>query len=153
MRGEPMAKKKDIKKDFSELIKCINLRNIYIKNSKFFVDKSLFSPKGNAVHLKESFKISKNTKNYLEILCSFLIEVKNKKKIPVSINVEYLIEYDTTKKIEQSLFKYLIDTHIKLTIFPYLREFVNSTSTRMGISPIVLPLFKILPKVKKPKTK
>ena len=144
-----MAKKKDIKKDFSELIKCINLRNIYIKNSKFSVDKSLFSPKGNAVHLKESFKISKNTKNYLEILCNFLIEVKNKKKIPVSINVEYLIEYDTNKKIEKSLFKYLIDTHIKLTIFPYLREFVNSTSTRMGISPIVLPLFKILPTTKR----
>ncbi len=146
-----MAKKKDIKKDFSELIKCINLRNIYIKNSKFIVDKSLFSPKGNAVHLKESFKISKNTKNYLEILCSFLIEVKNKKKIPVSINVEYIIEYDTTRKIEKSLFKYLIDAHIKLTIFPYLREFVNSTSTRMGISPIVLPLFKILPTTKKTK--
>ena len=147
MRKEKTTKKEDkTRKEFKEFIKCINLRNIYVKNSVCKIDKNLFSKEKNEVSVKESFSTGVNQDNYFEVLCNFLVEIKNGKKIPVSINVIFCMEYNTTIKLKKELFPNLIHGHIKLTIIPYLREFVSGSSTRMGIPPIILPLYKVIPK-------
>jgi len=88
-----------------------------------------------------------NEEGRVEVLVTYnlLARSKGSRKAFLRIKCEYDLVYESAERLPQEFFEMYSKTSLPLNVWPYFREFVQSTSTRMGLPPITMPLFKTLP--------
>ncbi len=130
-------------KKYNEYLKHVDIADIYLKDFKSTLSTRIFEGKANL-----QFKEKINLVSYLEkcaiIENSYLIKAKTGKKNIFKIEATYTVVFTTEKELPKEFFE-IYNTHsLPLQTFPYLRELVNSTISKMGLPPLILPLRKHL---------
>jgi len=74
-----------------------------------------------------------------------LVEKKNTKddKFLVQIEAKFEAIYLSDKELKKDCIQEFGDRNVQIHVWPYWREYVQSTCMRMGINPIPVPLFAI----------
>lgn len=103
----------------------------YNTESFYMVDQSLTVPVEFSVKVfnhSEDAQVSSQTEEPLLFQISF------------KLNVSYKMSED--REWEEEIIERFIKTNLPINVWPYARELVSSTSTRMGFPPLFLPLYK-----------
>lgn len=88
---------------------------------------------------------------------SFVVEYKITAKRPsgreseVELGCAFELLYSIPDEVKptQEEIQAFADTNVVYNSWPYWREFVQNTITRMGLPPLTLPLFRVVPSVQK----
>ena len=133
--------------EFNNFVKNLKLKNIFISELQTKRNKNFKLPASIKITSARNFKNLKN--NTIEILVNYTIEAtqKGKKKPGFKISVTYVLHFESEVKMNEEFFE-KFDPSITLETWPYLRSLVNDLTMRMGLPPLVLRTFKMIPKQK-----
>jgi preprotein translocase subunit SecB len=128
-------------KEFHRVLRGIELREIFIKKMKSEIYHEHYHD-GLTVSFKETSEYRAENGKFV-ITCELKLEAKNsKKKVAIRIDATYELNFDSQEPINQDFFDIYKRGSLPLNIWPYFRELVHSTTLRMGIPPLLLPLLK-----------
>lgn len=74
---------------------------------------------------------------------AFTISGKAKRRVVLRLEAEFQLEMTSQVPFTEQFFDVYKRTSLRLNTVPYFRELVSSMTTRLGMSPLYLPLFKI----------
>ena len=125
-----------------------DLKNIRLERL-FFVE---FNSKLNIDELSESDSISMDSKNSVQVLennedNSFAIIDKyiftgtSKKKQVLEISMKIMAVFEYEKELSNDFFKKFENNVLKLITYPYVRQAVQDITQKMGLPPLVLPIW------------
>jgi len=135
--------KKMSSEKYSELLKCVDLHDIYLRSSKVDVNKVAFRDKAE-LQYKEDAKLIELQDTFARIEVNYLLKAKSKRRNVFEISVRFCVDFETKRDIPTEFFDIYNETSLPLQTFPYFREFVQSTVARMGLPPLIIPLRKFL---------
>ncbi len=61
---------------------------------------------------------------------------------PIRVQVVFRVAYESRTPVDETLFGEFVETSLRLTTWPYLREYVHSTFSRMNWPLIIAPTFR-----------
>ncbi len=131
---------------YKEILNKVNLINIRMIASKCKLD--VVKLKGYQIQEPIKIDIKTNPKFEIEnasdtVNVFFKSTVKAINKVSIfEIQVEFLLEFTGADVFNDDFFDIFKDNSLFIIATPYIREFVNSTTARFGIPPLVLPLIK-----------
>lgn len=153
-----MAKKDIIFKDVldTKAISHVELQSdlddVYLLGANITSDPSTREPRGSDLEYAINTKILKTENNFFSVIVSFKISAIQKKdpKNPImSINAKYVLVYSfdkVNKLLPEDIEQFAKIKSIE-SAWPYLREFVQNLTARMGFPTLTIPVLKI--KIKK----
>jgi preprotein translocase subunit SecB len=126
---------------YREILDGLELKNILMSNLKASIKHELFS-EGLTVSIKDSSSYE-NKEDEVIIRNTYRLTAKNKeRKIALKIEATYILVFETKEIITDNFFEVYEKISLPLNVWPFFRELVNSTTARMNIPPITLPLLK-----------
>lgn len=129
--------------EYNRYLENINLLDICLVNSKIKANKNNFGEKGQ-LRFEEESQIVEKTDSFVKIADTYKLKAKSEKKIIFSIDVVYHVSFGTSEDIPLEFFDIFNSMNLPVHTFPYLREYVHSMVSRMGLPSLVLPLKKFL---------
>jgi preprotein translocase subunit SecB len=131
--------------DFKKQLSKISLNQIFQNSSNTFVDHTrvdeFLSP-----DFEPNFKLdnkidSQNDDGACKIISQWSLTVTDqKKKEFLKIESEYVVSLHSQEKLSQEFWDIYKQTSLPLIVYPYFREFVQTTTSRMNIPPLTLPI-------------
>jgi len=137
------AREKVSPPEYAELLKCLDLQNIFLKDLKPDIASHDLSGR-NAYSLSEAASVVEHRDESVTIDVTYRISATSNRKRLVSVNAKYRVVFSTTRRLPEEFFTLYNEYSLPLQTFPYLRECVNSLFSRMGLPPLLLPLRKHL---------
>ena len=128
--------------EYREILDGLELKDILVSNIKADIKHE---------YLSDGLKIKiKNDANYLIdedddliITIRYKLSANSKeKKSALKIEATYIAVFDSVKEITDDFFDVYKEISLPLNIWPFFRELVNSTTARMNVPPLTLPLLK-----------
>jgi hypothetical protein len=139
----PENQKKISSKEYSSVLKGLELKSLYFSGAKFALSKENIAI-GSIVKIESraSFKVLEN--NSVEVAHSYRLRVINKenKKIGIRIRCDIILLYSSKETFSELFFEIFKGINLPINTWPYFREYVSSSISRMNVPPLVLPLFK-----------
>lgn len=138
-----MKKYKLTPQEYRQLLSTVDLDEITLVEIK---------TKYSEESIKENIRltIKETSKNSIDgntlkiyLLCSFNAKNKDTKEEIIKINLRYRIDFDIIGEIDDisdEFIKILTENTVKITIWPYFRQEVQSIMSKMNLPQIVLPL-------------
>jgi len=131
---------------YKSFIESVELQNIVLDNLNV---KRFNAPKGKelSVNLEPTFKITKRKKDSFIASAKFDIVVHDDLENKVfSLNAKFLLYYTFSPEIEltEPMEERFLKTSVPVNSWPYGRELISSTTTRMGYPALVIGTFKVL---------
>jgi len=80
--------------------------------------------------------------NHFKVYQDFSLAIAdsgNRENPVVTVNSTFTLSFESEMAIDEDIFEILAQTTVLITAWPYFRELVQSTTTRMGIPPVVIP--------------
>lgn len=130
-------------KQYSELLKCIDIRDIYLLSSKTSVRRDAFRGKAK-LDFGEKVNIRELTPDEVQIEVGYSLRAKSGRSQLFNIAVSFMVVFATKREIPREFFDIYNNINLPLQLFPYFREFAQLTISRMGLPPLVIPLRKFL---------
>jgi preprotein translocase subunit SecB len=137
------AQEKIKPKEYMELLKCLDLRNIYLKDLKCSLSSNEITDRG-VYRLDEGFEIVTHGDNEAIIEVAYKLGAKSGRKRLASVSAKYRVAFATEKRLPAEFFLLYNTYSLPLQTYPYFRECVNSLFSRMGLPHLTLPLRKYL---------
>ena len=127
--------------EYRKILTGIDLKTILLSEIKAFIKHELLS---------EDFKIGiKENSSYIyqenefKVTNKYILTAKNTdKKIALKIEGTFILLFESEHEINDDFFEIYKDISLPLNVWPFFRELVNSTTARMNIPPLTLPLLK-----------
>lgn len=130
-------------KEYNKLLKHINIADIVLKDIKSTLFK--FSIEEMArLEFKEAAQIINLKDDLINVEISYLLRAIAKKKKIFDLKAKYIVSFATDRQIPKEFFDIYNEISLPLQTFPYFRELVNSTISKMGLPALILPLRKFL---------
>ena len=143
MKQSVEEKKRLSPKQYSELLKCVDLRDIFLKTANVAVNRDVFKGKA-SLQYRDNVKLIQNSQGVAKTEVEYSLIAKSDRKRLFVITVKYQIVFEIKRDIPDEFFKVFNEINLPLNIFPYFREYVQSTISRMGLPPLIIPLRKFL---------
>lgn len=130
--------------EYNELLEGVQLRQIILTEckSKLF-DTQLTKPA--TVHVETKSHFLPMEDNHFVIADRYKIVSKVGRKRLFSIEVEYHLLFESAHTVGEDFFEIYAELNLPLNTYPYVREIVQSLTSRMGLPQLVLPLVKQSP--------
>ncbi|TKJ41336.1 hypothetical protein CEE36_08450 [candidate division TA06 bacterium B3_TA06] len=135
-----------IRKAYNELIKTLQLETVRLHTGKAaFVAKFPPSPGEDLpLSLERSAEYKPTEKGFTVRHTYKLGVVKGESgKHYARIECSFIVEYRSEKPMTDELFEIFEKVNLPLNTWPYFREFVQNSTVRMGLPPLVLPVFQV----------
>lgn len=127
--------------DYRKILKGLELKDILLCSLKADLKHELLS-EGMKISIKDNAEFETNDDEFI-IRNKYTLSAKNKNnKIALKIECTFIVVFDSREEITDDFFEVYKDTSLPLNVWPFFREFVNSTTARMNIPPLTLPLLK-----------
>ncbi|MBU0712652.1 hypothetical protein KJ762_07960 [bacterium] len=128
-------------KEYQRILKSIQLREISLKSIR--AEKSVeYLEKNLELNIKDSSKYIPDDKN-IGFIYHFSLNAKSpdKDKPAVKIGVDFSVEYSNPKNIpiDPEFYDIFPNASLKYIVWPYFREIVQNTVSRMNLPPLTLP--------------
>lgn len=144
MSEQEADKKKVTPEEYGEFVHGIELRKVYLSDARI---KRVRTPVlDSTLSFGQSVGKNKFGKTEDGFFATFnfhvtLLEEGDEKPFG-DINVTYTAEYSSEKKITRNIFEVFEAYNLPLNLYPYVREYVHTTTNRMGMPTLILPTFK-----------
>lgn len=136
-----IAMKKISPENYKKILSGIELQNIQLSDFKASIKNELLS-EGMEIAIKEKAKY-KNEDDEFIVTNIYTLTAKNKeKKIALKIEGVYIVTFESSHEVSDEFFDIYKKLSLPLNVWPFFRELVNSTTSRMNIPPFTLPLLK-----------
>lgn len=138
---------KEIRKAYNELITHIQLSDIRLHTGRVSFAAKFPNPPG--PELKFTMEDTAEYKTYkwgfrTRHRYDLTIKQGESEKVYVKISCMFVTDYRSEKKMTDELFDIFKKVNLPLNTWPYFREFVQSSTVRIGLPPLVLPVFQVL---------
>jgi len=136
--------------EYKEILKCIDLKSISLVESSFKISDE-FNPAGR-VSLNMNDKYSFEEKDSMIIFHTNFKFTGSKedsstlKKMPLfTLKGEFIAIYEKNKEIHitDDFFEVFKEISLSMIVWPYIREYIQSTIVRSGLPPFSLPVRRI----------
>jgi preprotein translocase subunit SecB len=130
--------------EYREFVQGLELKHVYLSAAKV---KRVRMPDV-AVPLRYGHNISKKRYSNSEegFSASFTFQVtlfEEGVEAPFGeIDVTFTAEYTAKQAMTKKIFEVFGDINLPLNVFPYIREYVHTTTNRMGFPTLILPTYK-----------
>jgi len=129
--------------EYRKILDGLELNKLFLSRSGFSMAREHLSP-NSLIMLKEVARFIKRENNIIEIVHEYKLRVvhNESKKQSIKIDCVYNLEYSSKQDFTIAFFNKFKKTSLPVNTWPFFREFVNSSTARMNIPPLVLPLLK-----------
>lgn len=140
-----IAEKPEISpEEYGEFLQGIELRRIYLVDTRV---KRKRSPSLEAVlRFNQDVVKSKFSKIEDGFTATFSFQVQlleDDNEAPFAdLMVSYVAEYSSEQKMTKKIFEIFGQYNLPLNLYPYVREYIHTTTNRMGLPSLVLPVLK-----------
>ena len=127
--------------EYGKILKGIELKNILLSEIKASIKHEILS-EGLKINIKDEADFEFENNEFI-VFNKYVLTAKNKeKKTALKIEAKYIIVFESEREITESFFEVYKKISLPLNIWPFFRELVNTTTARMNIPPLTLPLLK-----------
>ncbi|HFE63776.1 MAG TPA: hypothetical protein ENK14_05070 [Caldithrix sp.] len=127
--------------EYRRILDGIELKNILISNIKADLKHELLT-EGMKIVIKDDAQYEMREDDFI-IKNKYILTAKNQaNKIALKIECVFIVVFETKYEITDGFFEIYKDLSLPLNVWPFFRELVNSTTARMNIPPLTLPLLK-----------
>ncbi len=127
--------------EYRKILNGIDLKNILLSEIKAFFKHELIS-EGLKIGIKENAHYSYEDDELIVTNKYVLTAKNNDKKIVLKIEGTFIVVFESEHEINDDFFEIYKEISLPLNVWPFFRELVNSTTARMNIPPLTLPLLK-----------
>lgn len=128
--------------DYTEILKGIQIINIGLLKLNSQIEKKNFIDKL-TIEIAVEMSYEKIPSGFYS-LSVYKIAAKNKSgENALEFEITYRVDFSSKSEINDSFFDIYKKVSLPLNTWPFVRELVNSTTARMNIPPLTLPLFKV----------
>jgi preprotein translocase subunit SecB len=124
---------------YNKLLSRIELRDIALRDVHASCGVGRFEEKV-YLSLKESAEIEDRSTDKVTITISYDLKGKYKRRNAFSVKATYAVTFDLNDELPDEFFEIFRQTSLPLYTYPYFRELANSSISRMGLPPLVMPL-------------
>lgn len=91
--------------------------------------------------IQADYRVSDIGKGFFDCLASFnlIFEHPESKDLLLRVDSVFRCHFHTDSKNSEEMARRFVTAEFKLIIWPYFRQFVTDTTTRMGIAPVTVP--------------
>ena len=127
--------------EYRKILDGTELKNILISNIKADLKHELLT-EGMKIVIKDDAQYEMRENDFI-IKNKYILTAKNQaNKIALKIECVFIVVFETKYEITDGFFEIYKDLSLPLNVWPFFRELVNSTTARMNIPPLTLPLLK-----------
>jgi preprotein translocase subunit SecB len=127
--------------EYRKILNGIDLKNILLSDLKATIKHELLS-EDMKIGIKEDAQYSYE-EDELIVKNKYVLTAKNKeKKTVLKIEGSFIVIFESQSEIDDNFFNIYKEISLPLNVWPFFRELVNSTTSRMNIPPLTLPLLK-----------
>lgn len=137
-----MAEQNDVEARYREMMAGLQLTSILIQSADFSRDMEVELGQAEAtVNKSGEYSINEDMRRFrfLENLKVEMIHNETSAQI-FSMTCTMLLVYESPIEVSSEMIELFADRNLQLHSWPFFREFLQNTVTRMGIPPITLPL-------------
>lgn len=143
---QPKTKSKITREEYNKILDSIEIQQIILKDAKLTVNPELIDfkkPPDVEVDLKEKLKTSIADKKLIAShYFAILAKIANKKDLAFKIECTFMCIFSYKIQPTREFLKEFEKRNLRIFTIPYLREFIQNMSLKMGLPPLVLPLYK-----------
>jgi hypothetical protein len=130
--------------DYVEFIQQLELERIWLKFSRVTNSFGGDIPQGASVTINDSHSW-KDSDNGFQAFHKYTAEFRSERNRKLAkVDVEFGLDYGSEEPMTDELFEIFAENNLPLNSWPYFRELLASTVSRMGWIPFTLPARKIL---------
>jgi len=137
------AQEKLSPKKYNELLQYLELKDLYLKESRCELHSRNLDDNASIEFREKAGKVNL-VENTASIEIAYDLNVHSKESKILTISAKYVIIYEVAQKLPEEFFEIYTNFTLPIQTFPYLRELVHSTTTKMGLPHLLLPLRKYL---------
>ncbi len=130
--------------DYRKILNGVNLIEISLKESKTFVNKDIKPATDLEISIKDESQFEQGKDGVINILQHYELDARKPKSKSryVQISVTFLVRMMSVEPFTNDFFSIYREISLHLNTWPFFREFAHSTTARMNIPPMTLPLLK-----------
>jgi preprotein translocase subunit SecB len=134
---------------YNRIMEGLELRKLHVESFSGHIDLETVrkAPKAIAVSISSDADFRSKPKNEVEITQKWDVVAKCKDSASecLNISVTYCLVMHSKERFTKSFFQVFEGTSLAFNMWPFVREFVNSMTARMGVPPLTIPLYKTTP--------
>lgn len=129
-------------KDYSAFLNRISIVSLNPVKFDASIDRAKLSPENKpTVSINDKYSIdSKPDSTVARAELSLIVTPENSKSVILSINISFEILFKHPSNTPKGFWDIYKSATLPLKIWPYFREFVQNTTARMNIPPLILPI-------------
>ena len=136
---------KNFRKQYNDLINQLEMKDIVINKASFETLDYDYVPSDKRTEVKWRTSASyKNMENELRVFQRYNVTISDfkEKAAKAKLTFVFLIVYQSKINMDDKYFDIFKGVNLTLNTWPYFREFVHDSVTRMGWPPFIAPLYK-----------
>ncbi len=137
-----------VKEEYNKLIKCIELKRIVLCSLNCQLNSDIFKQLGPGqakVDFKPSFNLKSKDEKSIYAEANFNVNVFEDDKNEKLFNIEssFLLIYEVKEECEDKAIEEFIKRNVPLNAWPYGREIISNLTSKMGLPPLNIGLYKV----------
>jgi len=127
---------------YRELLKSVQLEKMYLDALSSKVNRELEGEKSVSGGFSDDQSFQKTEEGFI-VTHTGDLTLKVKRKIFIKIQTTYTLEYHTDEDLPDNFFDIFLTTAVPVQVWPFVRQTYFDITSRMGLSPLTLPLRKV----------
>lgn len=125
-------------KEYARILGTLVLENLYLEKGSFNVNREQL--KGSlTLNIKDIFSY-RPAESGIEIVAEYVLVGKNnEKKSALRLKATFILKYESPEEITDDFFDVFREVSLPFIVWPFVREYVYSITSRMYVPPITLP--------------
>lgn len=142
--NKEVKKPKISPEDYKKILQGLELISISLKESKTFLNVDITPPSELNIQIKDEAGYKVKEEGIVFVFQKYQIDARKpqSKTRFFQLEVTFLVKVYSKETFTEDFFEVYQNVSLHLNTWPYLREFVNQTTSRMNIPPLTLPFYK-----------
>lgn len=130
--------------DYKKILQGLDLISISLKESKTFLNIDITPPTELNIQIKDEANYKAKEEGIVFVFQKYKIDARKpqSKTRFFQLEVTFLVKVFSKENFTEEFFDVYKNISLHLNTWPYLREFVNQTTSRMNVPPLTLPFYK-----------
>lgn len=130
--------------DYKKVLQGLDLISISLKESKTFLNIDINPPTELNIQIKDEANYKVKEEGIVFVFQKYQIDARKpqSKTRFFQLEVTFLVKVFSKENFTEEFFDVYKNISLHLNTWPYLREFVNQTTSRMNVPPLTLPFYK-----------
>lgn len=142
--NKEVQKPKISPEDYKKILQGLDLISISLKESKTSLNVGITPPTELNIQIKDEADYKVREEGGVFVFQKYQIDARKpqSKTRFFQLEVTFLVKLNSKETFTEDFFDVYKNISLHLNTWPYLREFVNQTTSRMNVPPLTLPFYK-----------